>query len=479
MTIFIDRASELADLESRWRSEVSELVIVYGRRRVGKTELLLRFAQGKRALYFLAAQVTKTEQLRQFSQQLRSTFDDPLLAHLTFTEWESAWSYLAQKAEGERLLVVLDEFPYLCEAQAALPSLLQRFWDLQGRHTQLFLVLCGSQVSFMERELLAQRAPLYGRRTAQLQLRPLSFRDAAQFFPQYSARQQLMAYGMLGGMPAYLQRFDPHRSLRQNLLREALSVQGFLYEEPHFLLQMELRDPKTYMALLGAIASGCTRLNQIAQRAGLTVQVASKYLNVLRGLALVAREVSPLERAPERSKKGRYRVADPFLQFWFRFLQPHLSLVEAGAGTLVYQRFIAPQLDTYLGGVFEEVCREFIRRYGGELGEESVRRVGRHWGAEFDLDIVIEHLDRSWSFGECKWTRRPLGERTLKLLQARIAQLRPAPAPVRSLLLFASSGFTERLKRRARSAIAGEGPLLHLVDLKALLAAPDLDQRSA
>ena len=473
MIPFIDRESELQGLESRWRGGKPELVIVYGRRRVGKTELLLQFAQKKPALYFLAAQVTEAEHLRQFSQQLRTHFDDPLLTHLSLPSWESALSYLAQQAKKEQLLVVLDEFPYLCEAQPALPSLLQRFWDLEGSHSRLFLVLCGSQVSFMERELLAQRAPLYGRRTSQLHLHPLSFRDAVRFFPHYPLRQRLAAYGMLGGMPAYLRRFDPDRSLRENLLQEALSMQGFLYEEPHFLLRMELRDPRTYAALLGAIASGCTRLYEIAQRAGLPVQAASKYLDVLRGLGLVVREVSPLERAPQRSKKGRYRVADPFLQFWFRFLQPHLSLIESGSGSLVYQRFIAPELDAYLGHVFEEVCREYVRRYGEELGEAPVRRVGRHWAGDFDLDIVVEHADGSWSFGECKATRRPVGERVLQELQEHVAWLRPTPKPIRSYLLFSSSGFTEGLLRQADTHASTETSSVHLVDLERLFGLPE------
>ncbi len=466
MTILIDREQELEGLEHRWRSGQAELVIVYGRRRVGKTELLLNFAQEKPALYFLAAQVTEAEHLRQFSEQLRATFDDPLLERLTLNNWESALTYLAQRAQRDRLLVVLDEFPYLCEAQPALPSLLQRFWDLEGQHSRLSLVLCGSQVSFMERQLLAQRAPLYGRRTAQLHLQPLGFRDAARFFPQNSARQQVIAYGLLGGMPAYLRRFDSRRSLQENLLQEVLSVQGFLYEEPHFLLRMELRDPKTYMALLGAIASGCTRLHEIAQRAGLTASTASKYLDVLRGLGLVMHEVSPLERAPQRSKKGRYRVADPYLQFWFHFIQPHLSLIEAGSGALVYEKFIAPRLDAHLDGIFEEICRDFVRRYGEEFDLPPVRRVGRHWGQDFDLDVVVEHVDGSLSFGECKWTRRPVGERIVRQLHERVGQLWLKPNRIRSYMLFSGGGFTEGLVRQAQAES------MHLVDLERLYGKP-------
>lgn len=465
---FIDRERELEELKARWHSGRAELFVIYGRRRVGKTELLLQFARSgdKRALYFLASQVTRREHLRQFTELLRETFEDPLLETLTFTDWEPVFTYLAGQAQDERLLVILDEFPYLCEAAPELPSVLQRFWDLHGRESLLFLVLCGSQLGFMEREILGEQAPLYGRRTGQLRLRPLSFREAARFFPDYGPREQLIAYAILGGMPAYLLRFDPRLAIRENLLREMLQVQGYLYEEPHFLLRMELRDPKVYASLLGAIASGCTKLNEIAQRAGLTVQAASKYLGVLRELGLMEREVPLTARAPQRSKRGRYHLLDPYLSFWFRFVQPHASLIEAGRGELVYERFIAPSLDEHLGRVFEKVSREYLRLHGSEeLGLEPLLRVGRHWGADFELDIMAEHADGSWSFGECKWSRRPVGLPVLRKLRERIQRLperfRPPRAPV---LIFSSGGFTERL-RRAAQAGTEQVSLISLEDL--------------
>jgi len=466
---FIDRERELEELEARWRSGRAELLVVYGRRRVGKTELLLQFARRgrKKALYFLASQVTRQEHLRQFTELLRGAFQDPLLETLTFTDWESALTYLGERAK-ERLLLIFDEFPYLCEASPELPSVLQRFWDLHGRESRLFLVLCGSQLGFMEREVLGERAPLYGRRTGQLRLRPLSFREAARFFPNYTPREQFIAYGILGGMPAYLLRFDPQRSIRENLLREMLQVQGYLYEEPLFLLRMELRDPKVYASLLGAIASGCTKLNEIAQRAGLPVQAASKYLAVLKELGLVEREVPLTARAPQRSKRGRYRICDHYLNFWFRFIQPHASLIEAGQGELVYERFIEPYLDEYLGLVFEEAAREYLRLYAGsELGLEPVLRVGRHWGAEFELDVVAEHADGSWSFGECKWTRRPVGLPVLHKLRENVQRLpeRFRPPGETHYFIFSSGDFTEGLRRKAQA----ESDHIFLISLGDLL----------
>ncbi len=471
MDTFIDREQELTALEQRWTTKQAELLIVYGRRRVGKTELLLRFARhsAKRYLYFLATQGTQAEQLRQLSEILRQTFQDPLLRTLTFSDWNTVFTYLGQQARQKRLLVILDEFPYLCEATPELPSIIQRFWDLEGQHSRLFLVLCGSQLGFMERKVLGERSPLYGRRTGQLRLQPLDFRAASQFFPGYEPRERLLAYGMLGGMPAYLRRFSPALSLKANLLRELLNVQGYLYEEPRFLLRMELRDVRVYASMLGAIASGCTRLNEIAQRVGVPVHTASKYLSVLQELALIVREVPFTARAPQRSKRGRYRILDPFLRFWYRFVYPHASLIEAGQGRLVYERFIAPQLDTYMGSIFEEVVRTYLERYAArELGLPPVVRTGRIWSGDFDVDLVAEHVDGSWTIGECKWARRPVGVRVLTVLlqrHKRLGQMIRLPKRIRYLVA-SGGGFSPGLLRQQRDEVL-------LLSLNELLSASE------
>ncbi len=201
------------------------------------------------------------------------------------------------------------------------------------------------------------------------------------------------------------------------------------------------------MALLGAIATGCTRLNEVAQRAGLAAQTASKYLAVLQELGFVQREVSALERAPGRTKRGRYRIADQFLRFWFRFVQPNVSLIEAGGGASVYEQLVRPQLDTHMGQVFEEICRDFVLRRGHEQLGVPVRRVGRHWGRDGDLDVVAEHLDGTYSLGECKWTARPLGQHVLSELMERAETLKGLP--LRSLLLFSRAGFTRGLLEKS------------------------------
>ena len=247
----------------------------------------------------------------------------------------------------------------------------------------------------MEREVLAERSPLYGRRTGQLRLMPLSYRDSGDFFSEYSAKEKLIAYGILGGIPAYLNQFMFHasnysqdtlqRALEQCIKDEMLIPQGYLFDEVDFLLRTELREPRTYASLLHAIAGGATRLNEISQQVRLDPTNANKYLSVLRELGLIKRETPVAERAPQKSRKGLYKIEDNYVKFWFRFVLPNRSLIESGNADLVYQQMVAPNLSQYMAEIFEDVCHQYIRRYWQEkLKIAPSRQVGRHW--ESDLE---------------------------------------------------------------------------------------------
>ena len=449
-----------------FQSEIAEFFVLYGRRRVGKTELLSQFCKDKRSIYFLASQLKELDHLRQLTEIARHVINDPLLQSLVFDDWESALIYFAQQAQDERLVLVLDEFQYLCEDNAALPSLIQRFWDLHGKNSKLLLILCGSQVSFMEREVLAERSPLYGRRTGQLRLMPLSYRDSGDFFSEYSAKEKLIAYGILGGIPMYLNQFAlrsanhpqdaPQRTLEQYLKDELLSPQGYLFDEVNFLLRTELREPRTYASVLHAIAGGATRLNEIAQRIGLSPTNANKYLSVLRELRLVKRETSVTERAPQKSRKGLYKIADNYVKFWFRFVLPNQSLIESGNAGLVYEQMIAPNLSHYMGEIFEDVCRQYISLYWAEKLKVAPKQVGAHWGSSIEIDVLTENIDDSHWFGECKWWNASVGENILNHLIEKAAKVSDQWKRNRRYILFSANGFTDGLKQRAEK----EGVLL-------------------
>ncbi|MFT7664488.1 MAG: AAA+ ATPase superfamily predicted ATPase [Planctomycetota bacterium] len=378
--LFIGRDRELDVLTEMYDSGRAELFVLYGRRRVGKTELLQRFCTGRRAVYFLAAQVRDKDNLRAFRDALADALDDPLTASVEFTDWSSALSFASERAGDERLVIVLDEFPYMCEANKGLPSLLQQFWDQRGKRSNLMIVLCGSHVSFMEREVLAERSPLFGRRTGQRRLEPLQPQEAIAFYPNWSVQECMHAFGILGGMPAYLRRFDDQRSVGENVMRELLRPEGYLFDEVQFLLRTELNNPTTYNSILAAVAGGAERMGDIALTVGVDSTTAGKYLHVLRELGLVMREIPLTDPDPLRSRRGRYRIADRFVAFHFRHLQPNVSLIQAGRGSRVYEQHVEPDFPR----LFDEARLDFIlahlMREAADLIDDEVVEVGRHTG---------------------------------------------------------------------------------------------------
>lgn len=378
--MFVGRERELEVLNELAQSRKPELFVLYGRRRVGKTELLQRFCEGRRAVYFQAAQVRERDNLRAFRDALAEALGDELAASIEFPDWEAALVYAAERNPGERLVLVLDEFPYLCEANKGLPSIVQRFWDRRGKPSRLMLVLCGSHVSFMEKEVLAERSPLFGRRTGQRRLEPLAPREALAFFPNWTVEERLIAYGILGGMPAYLRRFDPELPLRENVLREVLRPEGYLFDEVQFLLRNELNNPATYNSLLSAVARGESKVGDVALSAGVDSTTANKYLSVLRELGLVEREVPITDPDPLRSRRGAWRIADRFLCFHFRHVQPHVSQINAGRGERVLAEAVEPDLARLFDEARLDMVLDHLRREASEAIEDEIVELGRFPG---------------------------------------------------------------------------------------------------
>jgi uncharacterized protein len=462
---FVDRVSELRALEDLWQRDTAQLYVLYGRRRVGKTELLRAFCRDKRHVYFQAAQVADRDNLRYFVRETGEALGDSVLARAEFADWEAPLARLAQQAREQRLLVVLDEFPYLCAGNRALPSLLQRFWDTQGSRSQLFLILCGSSVGFMEDEVLAERSPLFGRHTAQQQLLPLGYRDCAEFLPHYKPMERLRVYAVLGGMPMYQAQFSDRQPLSENVQEHILRPQSLLYDEPNYLLRTELKDPGKYNSILEAIASGLTKHNEIAQRLGGATNAPSPYLATLESLGLIQRVVSLPDRVRKQRTTGRYFVRDQFLRFWYRFVLPNRSLLEIGKATQIWEQRVAPNLEGYLGLAFEDVCREYVRCYAEERIEVLPEgEVGRFWHQEAEIDVLCRNMDGTHTVGECKWSRRQVGESVLDELQRKAAQLPAQWQAGPRYVLFSRSGFTEALRERERS---GEVILVGIQELYA------------
>ena len=435
---FIGRQRELTVLQEFADSGRPELFVLWGRRRVGKTELLQRLCHGRRAVYFLAAQVRDKDNLRAFRDALAENLDDPLAASVEFPDWTAALQFTAERAREERLVVVLDEFPYLCEASKGLPSEIQRFWDTRGKKSDLVLVLCGSQVSFMEEEVLAERSPLFGRRTAQRRLEPLAPADTLAFFPRWSMKDRVLAYAILGGMPAYLRRFDDARTLGENVMRECLRPEGFLFDEVQFLLRSELSNPATYNSLLAAIARGSDKVGDIALAVGVDTPHANKYLSTLRELRLVERDVPLTDPDPLRSRRGTYRVADRFLAFHFRHIQPHVSLIHAGRGGKVLEELVLPDFDR----LYDEARVDFVLAHlaseaAGLVGSEIVE-TGRFAGT------LVRAAARTADGRGVAAIVLPKGKIANAVLERELADLRAALGPDVVKLVYGLTSKPER-----------------------------------
>lgn len=439
---FYDRGEELAALSGAFESPGSDVFVVYGRRRVGKTELLKQFCTDRPHMYFLASQEAEHRQREKFIDQVAAFFDDRTPR---IDGWDEAFDYLGEKLQSEAVVVVIDEFPYLVTENDSVPSYVQGFVDEQLQETDSMLILCGSSVSTMESAVLGHKSPLYGRRTGQLNVQPFSFQQARAVI-DYETVGAIRSYAVTGGTPMYLTLFDYGRSLAENVRSQVLSPSAVLYNEPEFLLRTELRNPARYMSILEAVAMGHTTPNEISGATGIDAGPLSKYLQTLRQLRLIDREV-PVTASAKKSKRSRYRVADEFLRFWFRYVEPNRSSIEE-APDIVYDGTIAPDLPMHVAITFEDVCKEAVWE-GIRRGEfEPYSEVGRWWYNKDEIDIVgLAPNDDRILFAECKWTSDPVGTALVEDLQTKAGNVRWGPDEREErFALFSKSGFVDGLE---------------------------------
>ena len=453
---FFGRDAELNQLRREFEANRASLMVIHGRRRIGKSELIREATQALPHVAYQATRVTSTLNLDAFKDEIaRALGSDAVLASLG--DWFGVLTYLTRKAESlPGLVIVLDEFPYLVEGNPALPSIIQKVWDSGAPSTgRLKLVLCGSMIAHME-DLLAERNPLYGRKTLSLDLGPLPLRDAVRFFPDYSADDKFMAYGIFGGVPHYLRLCDPSAKLEDNVVRLLLNNAGSLVDEPTVLLQSELRDIHRYASVLAAIAGGCTKYGEIIGRIGDTdSKKISPYIDRLQRMRLI-RAVRSMDATPN-ARDRRYFVADPLVAFWHRFVRPNLSSVTQGFGEAVWLHQIAPRLQEFMGVAFEEICREHARRHIQERLPAPAQEIGQIWAADYDIDVVGRLLDGSVLYGECKWAQTEIGEGVLDTLLDRAGKAAYGRGEVRRhYALYARSGFKAGVRERA----ADDGSIL-------------------
>lgn len=439
--MFIGRERELQTLNSLYNSNRFEFAVIYGRRRVGKTALINEFTKDKDTIFFTGIETTAKENLDNFSGCIME-YNTGIAADSTFSSFRSALEYVFELAKARRIVLVIDEYPYIARASKSLASTLQLLIDKNKNHSKLFLILCGSSMSYMEDHVLSYKAPLYGRRTAQLKIDPFDFFESCRRFKKLSDVDKALAYGIVGGTPQYLIQFDDNLSIEDNIKNTHLNPSSFIFEEPGNLLKQEVREPATYNAIITAIATGSSKINEISNKVGANTSICATYIRNLIMLDIIKKE-SPY--GEKTTRKTIYTIKDNMFRFWYRFVPKNASIIAHGAAELAYKR-IEPELSSYMGGVFEEICKQYLWKLliDGKC-PVSFSDIGRWWGTDSktksqeEIDIVGTAGD-SALFGECKWTNEKIGTGILETLVERSNLF---TYKKKHFYLFAKNGFTK------------------------------------
>lgn len=440
--MFIGRTRELATLNKAYASNKFEFIVIYGRRRVGKTALIKEFIKDKPAIYFMGTEGTARQNLENLSKCIYAQKTD-IYSEIVFSSLQNALEDVFQTAENEKLILVMDEYPYIARSDSSLASTLQLLIDKYKDNSQLILILCGSSMSYMEDKVLAYKAPLYGRRTAQIKLQPFSFAETCQCLPHYSNIDKALAYGILGGTPQYILQFKEQLSIEENLKSTFLNPDSMLYEEPENLLKQEVREPAIYNAIIAAIANGASRMTDIAAKVGESTSVCTPYLKSMLNLGILKKETP---YGDDSNRKAVYTISDNMFRFWYRFIPQNASLIAIGGRDIVYQQ-IEPFFSEYMGKVFEEICKQYL--YQQLLNGKCpvlFSSLGSWWGnnpqtkSQMELDIIGQQDSHTALLGECKWTNAAVDTNVLKTLIDRSQHFHYQNS---YFYLFSKNGFTQ------------------------------------
>lgn len=438
--MFIGRQQELKALNKLYNSNKFEFAVIYGRRRVGKTALISEFTKDKDTIFFTGIETNAKQNLDNFSRCIME-YNTGIAVDSSFASFQSALEYVFEMAKRKRIVLVIDEYPYVARASKSLASTLQLLIDKNKDNSKLFLILCGSSMSYMEDHVLTYKAPLYGRRTAQLKINPFDFFEACSYFTKFSDTDKALAYGIVGGTPQYLIQIDDSLSIEENIKNTHLNPSSSIFEEPNNLLKQEVREPAIYNAVITAIATGCSKMNEISNKIDEDTSVCATYIKNLITLGIVKRELPYDEKA---SRKTIYSIEDNMFRFWYRFVPENTSIIFRGATDLAYKR-IAPEIPSYMGGVFEEICKQYLWKL---LLENkcaiNFSDLGRWWGTnpktrvQEEIDIMGTDKDTAL-FAECKWTNEKAG---LGILETLVERGNLFHYKQKHFYIFAKTGFT-------------------------------------
>lgn len=463
MSRFYCRENELRKLNKRYKGDKFECVVIYGRRRVGKTALINEFCKGKPTIFFSALNTTGKENLEALSKAIM-TFERPDMESVPeFRSYDAALDELTALSKEKRMIFVIDEYPYLAKAKPAISAMLQHIIDHKWTESKMYLILCGSSMSFMESQVLGKESLLYGRRTAQFKIAPLDYKETAVFHPNLSNEDNSLIYGITDGVPHYINKLDVKDSVDEALLDNLFDRSSYLYEEPANLLKRELREPAIYNAIIKAIAEGASRLNDITMKVGEDNSVVSKYLKALIDLGIAKKETPITEKT---GKKTIYLLADNFFRFWYRFVPVNMSAIDSGRIAKTYTHAVKQYLPDYMGLIFEKMCQDYLLYYAEELPIE-LSEIGQWWGTDpkkkkqIQIDIVGTPAEgKEYIIGSCKYRNEKIGVDELKLIRDYASVF--GKGNNYHYYIFSKGGFTDGLLQAQER---GEVRLITLEDL--------------
>lgn len=418
--MFYCREKEIRTMNQRFDKGNFECIVIYGRRRVGKTALINEFCKGKPAIYFSALNASAQENLEALSKAIYLYKNPGEVNAPVYQNYENALDAVTEIAKERRVVFVIDEYPYLAKSERSISSRLQHVIDHIWQNSRLFLILCGSSMSFMEYQVLGYESPLYGRRTAQFKVQALTYREVTAFHQGLCVEDQALLYGITGGVPHYINKLEVEGDLDEAVKENLLNTSSYLFEEPENLLKQELREPAIYNSVISAIAGGASHANEIATKVGVESGICAKYLRVLLELGILKKETPIMEKA---GKKTIYIIDDNFFRFWYRFVPGNMSAISAGRMEQIYERAIRPYFSDYMGLIFEKMCLEYLLRYAQDL-PILLSDAGQWWGTdpktrkEVQIDIVGVPVEgQEYIIGSCKYKNTPVGVDELELLR--------------------------------------------------------------
>ena len=463
MSQFYCREDELRKLNKRYAGGKFECIIIYGRRRVGKTALINEFCKDKPTIFFSALNTTGKENLEALSKSIMSFERPDMESGPEFQSYDAALDELTALSKESRIVFVIDEYPYLAKAKPAISAMLQHIIDHKWAESQMYLILCGSSMSFMESQVLGKESPLYGRRTGQFKIEALDYKETAVFHPNLSVEENSLIYGITGGVPHYINKLDVRDSVDEALMDNFFDRSSYLYEEPGNLLKQELREPAIYNAIIKAIAEGASRMNDIKMKVGEENSVVAKYLKTLIGLGIVKKE-TPITEKP--GKKTIYLLADYLFRCWNRFVPVNMSAIDSGRIVKTYPHAVKQYFPDYMGLIFEKMCQDYLLYYSEKLPIE-LSEIGQWWGADpkkkkqIQIDIIGTPVEgKDYIIGSCKYRNEKIGVDELDLLRDYAAVF--GKGNNYYYYIFSKGGFTDGLLKAQE---CGEVQLITLEDL--------------